>query len=170
MKSEPELRPRKKGLPLSSRRLPGGDRILHEDNIRIDDRCPLLLKVLAFKTRGDLRRFWKRGLGRGSLGVGCPAATQTMNTTVSEAATGRTKYIEVDPRFFCVVGFAMNAKPGTEVITHESVHAAFAFYMRVLDELFWPGSDEVWEEFICYPTGRIAAAIVKSLRDGGLLQ
>ena len=134
--------------------------ILGELDIAVRHTSRLRLKALMFRTNRDLRRFWKERLNRPDLcrftrGVvsilGCKWHKFPKNGPEQ-------KFIEVDPRFFCIMGL-IAGKVNMEIITHESVHAAFAYAKRVHHKDLWHGARNHDEEDICYPAGRIAHAL-----------
>lgn len=51
------------------------------------------------------------------------------------ASEGRRGLVYVDPKYFCVIGLTTGSL-SMEVITHESVHAGFAFAKRHKKD-FW---------------------------------
>lgn len=130
-----------------------------ELDVRIRRRSRLWLKVLMFRSNREMRLFWRERMGndlcRHTRGV-----TNAMGYECVSFRGGKESRptMVVDPRYFCVIGLLVtDATP--EVITHESVHAAFYYARRVKFRNLWMDSREVSEEHICYPTGRIAKAI-----------
>lgn len=107
------------------------------------------LKVLIFDTRKSMRRFTRRGFCFGAPPTGCPAFCAPLE---SECSRGEM----VDPRYFAVVFLTARALR-QDVITHEAVHAAFAFRRR-RPRFRWMDMDNE-EESICYPAGIIARMI-----------
>lgn len=113
-------------------------------------------KILLFRHQYELRQWWKEGLGLPTLGP-AHAAVNGLWSTVIHIPTNR-EYLEVDRRYFCVMGFVQKYL-SMEVIAHESVHAAFCFATRRFRTPWDWRSRENEEETIAYPAGRIAAAL-----------
>lgn len=126
----------------------------------------LCAKVLLFENNHDLCRFWKESLGKSEL---CKKTSAAVNALQCHciSSTGK-EYMECDPRYFCVMGF-IRGRLGMEIITHESVHAGFAYAKRVKHKK-WPNSLECDEESVCYPAGRIASTINRAFRKEGIYQ
>lgn len=151
----------------------GCDKALVEMDIRLGT---LYLKVLVFRTRTDLRKFWnnaeptKRG---GDLGAGVCGAVGAMQCESQSYADADDEMdpkpvMEVDKRYFAVMGL-LRGYLGMEVVTHESVHAAFAYAKRLGPKTPWAKAvDGLDEEAVCYPAGRIARLVVTALNDAGL--
>lgn len=133
--------------------------LLGELDIRVRSRSRLWAKALMFDSNRNLRRFWKDILARPDT---CRATkgivTQLRETVVRQDGT---THLRVDPRYFCIIGL-IAGYCGMEIVTHESVHAAFAYYKRTRGRTdLWPGSDVNEEEDVCYPAGRIASALAQ---------
>ena len=76
--------------------------------------------------------------------------------------------MEVDRRYFAAMGLA-RGHLGMEIITHESVHAAFAYAKRTGTKNIWTRAvDGLDEELVCYPAGNIARRVVTLLDDSGM--
>jgi hypothetical protein len=157
-----------------------GDSIIAEADMKITPRGRLWAKLLVFKDSDGLEHFWDKGLGRSLAGdadisgkrkgrtVGCVSALATeIWSTETDTATTK-KFIEVDPRYFCVIGL-VETHLKMEVICHEATHAGFAFFNRHKRD-YWVkrANNDFNEEDVCYPTGLIAASINRFLYDKGL--
>ena len=156
-------------LPKKWSDLPGADKALLIADLKVRKTSKLKAKLLVFKTDKDLRYFWKESLGRkiskGCLGLvsqlGCEWIPDTNNPSKS--------FYEVDPVYFCVIGLILKGLK-MEVICHEAVHAGIAYAKRTKYRNLWYGADKLDEENICYPSGRIAAAINKVLHEAKLYE
>jgi hypothetical protein len=144
---------------------PAGKGLLGECDIRLCGAGRLRAKLLVFNGPVALRRFWRDALGRNELGRHTAGAVSALSYERINVTTGASVMV-VDPRYFCVIGLTRD-NLSMEVITHEAVHAGFAYAKRVQKNL-WAGADELDEENVCYPAGRIAAAINSFLHDQGL--
>lgn len=147
---------------------PAGGAILAEADIGLSKHARLRCKLLVFKTPTALRRFWRDALGRGELGRGCAGCVSALACQITSFRNGieSAPYVEADPRYFCVIGLTQG-NLSMEVISHESTHAGFAHAKRHKGD-FWTDASEMGEESICYPAGRIAAAINRFLNKHGL--
>lgn len=131
--------------------------LLGELDIRVRQGSRLWAKALMFDSNRNLQRFWRDRLDRGELGRSTKGVVTQLRETVIPHV-GR-PHIRVDARYFCIIGL-IAGHCGMEILTHESVHAAFAYYKRIRGRTtLWPGSDENEEEDVCYPAGRIATAL-----------
>jgi len=144
--------------------------VVFDCEVKVTRESRLRAKVLVFKDRKAMRLFWTKALGRPEL-TKCTAAvcsTITHITTFSKQKDKPQRPPErrVDPRYFCVLGFVDGALT-PDYITHESVHAAFAYDRRVRGKHHWPDRHEP-EESICYPAGRIADEIIRRFHKEGL--
>ena len=124
----------------------------------------LRVKALFFDTQANRRRFG-RALGCDWSGL---AAVNDLGFTVEKIdkrgnTIKRTRHC--DPRYACIMAFSRRHL-SMEIICHESVHAADFIAKRSTTK--WPGQDECPAEAICYPAGRIAAAINRFAHDNGL--
>lgn len=139
---------------------------IHQSNVRVNN-GRLRAKLLVFRTPRDLNRFWKTHIGQ-SLGRYCLGAVNTLTTEVVSFPSGR-KRIEADARFFCVIGLV---KPHLtmRIISHEAVHAAFAFAKRRARSEWDDRALEFDEEAVAYPAGEIARGIVVALTRAHLLR
>lgn len=139
-------------------------------DIKITHGSRLRMKLLVFKTKRDMRRFWRKSLGRkdlssGTSGCVSPLAHERIYT--SGPLKGQ-KFMMVDPRYFCVMGLVMGYLT-VEIISHESGHAAFAYSKRVHCRDMWVGLRDHEEERVCYPLGVISQRVADALKDNGLL-
>jgi hypothetical protein len=126
----------------------------------------LKAKLLVFKDRKSLRKFWK-GISHGSLGVTCQGAVNGLYREVIQIQPRGSKkpdtvHLEVDPRYFCVIGLVRGFL-SMEIISHEAVHAGFAFAKRISGAPWSARAQDFDEEAVAYPSGRIAAAINRAL-------
>jgi hypothetical protein len=154
-----------KPLPRSFSGHPAAGGLVAESDIAITPRGRLRAKLLVFEHPKSLRRFWKEALGKGDLGRGCLGAVTALAQEV-RFLDGK-RFACVDPRYFCVIGLTLG-NLSMEVITHECVHAGFAFAKRHAKDYWVSQSDDYDEEDVCYPTGRLARRINTFLHDNGL--
>lgn len=123
----------------------------------------LKAKLIVFKTSAQLRAFWKDGLGRGDLGRYCLGAVNGLYLEIHRVTKKKERrWLEVDPRYFCVIGLTEKGL-SMEIVCHESVHAAFSFAKRKSRSPWDALIDDFDEEAICYPAGRIARSINRVL-------
>lgn len=141
-----------------------------QTNIRINT-GGLRAKLFVFDTPTNLRRFWRDTLGH-SLGRGCLGAVNRLSTfamSVDDSGEFSSHRIEVDRRFFCVIGLCRKHL-NMEIISHECVHVGYAFAARRA-RCWWDQlALDMDEECVAYPTGRAAAAINRFLHDCGLYE
>lgn len=158
-------------LPRSFSGHPAGRGIIAEHDIPIRGHdAPragrLRAKLLVFKTRRSMYAFSKQALGRNNFGA--LALAHELSEDVIAIKGGKTEhFLRVDPVYFCVICLVRGFLT-MEIITHEACHAGIYFSQR--SRLRWPNQDEAPSEGICYPTGRIAAAINRCLHDRGLYE
>lgn len=145
---------------------PNAKGLVASGTIRIN-RGSLRAMVVVFDTPRNLNRFWKATMGS-SLGDSARGAVNALGCTRENVTTGRVVY-EVDRRYFCLVGL-VRGYLGTEVITHESVHIAYAFAKRRSRNEWDEYAEESHEEILAYPTGRAAAELVRWLRRKKLIE
>lgn len=127
------------------------------------------MKLLVFKNTRDLRYFWAHGLGLTDLGRFCRGAVNSMACEVVKFykdGSESSPVLEVDRRYFAVMGLVQTHLT-MEIVCHEAVHAGFA-YERRQKRKFWPGQEELDEEGVCYPVGRIATGVNRLLYENGL--
>jgi hypothetical protein len=152
-----------KPLPRDWSDFPG---VVAENDIKLTPKSRLAAKLLVFKNRKALNAFWANCLGR-PMGFGALGAVNALAT--EHVGPEGVAFIECDPRYFCVIGLVIGHL-SMEIITHESVHAGFAFANRHKRDFWVPQTDEFCEEDVCYPAGRIAKRINAFLYDKGLYQ
>lgn len=137
--------------------------VVAQANIAVN-RGRLRAKLLIFRTPADMAAFWRSRLmahNGGPLGAKCLGAVNALRRTRENVVSG-TRHIEVDRRFFCVIGLVVGHL-SMRIITHESVHAAYAFAKR-RSRSWWDAEARSFdEEAIAYPTGEIARNIVAFL-------
>lgn len=140
--------------------------ILHEVDLRVTPRARLLFKTLIFKNSSALRQFWKLSLGRDELGRWTQGAVWATFYTATASTDFRTVLI-VDERYFCLIGL-VRTHLTMEILSHEAVHAAYAYERRVKRTPWEEYVRNFPEEAIAYPAGRIAAALNREIYRAGL--
>lgn len=119
-----------------------------ECNIKIcPDATDLRLKVMLFKSRTQMRRFFLL------------AMKIRMHPAAEGYCCGFSLGDKLDPRFFAIILLPVSVLNAGS-IAHEAVHAAHRFVERT--DLKWPGCEE---EKIAYPAGYITGAIMEWLAD-----
>lgn len=103
---------------------------------------------------------FSQSLGRHCVGAVNALSIQTVNTD-----NGNVVLTEYDSRYFCIIGL-IHGRTDAEIVAHEACHAGFAYASRVKRP--WPNSDVMDEERVCYPVGRITAAINDFLHEKNL--
>lgn len=139
--------------------------IVSAADIKVTGSGRLRLKVVVFENKKSLRHFWAEVLGsRNDLGRTCCGAVNGLAYEVITIRPGKPERttMMVDPRYFAIMGL-VKGHLGMEIVTHESVHAAFAYARRHARNM-WIDSDRLEEENVCYPAGRIARSINNFLR------
>lgn len=162
-----KVRHARKALPRLFHRLRGA-RILGEAELQITRRGRLRAKLLLFATMRDFRHFWREVMGRRDPGSRCLAQVDSMTTTrfrVEADGTETGHYLEVDPRYFCVISL-VRGHTGMEVLSHEAVHAGYCYAKRVARTPF-EAARHFDEEEIAYPAGRVARWMNVYLHDNG---
>lgn len=126
----------------------------------------LRLKLLVFNKLRDLKAFY-RWLKPGMEIGNCRGCCIRLETEVIDFKDGKHErnYLRCDPRYYAVMCLLRHHLT-TNIIVHEAVHAGIALAER--STKVWDRSGN-WEEQLCYPTGRIAAEIVRALRQDGLI-
>jgi hypothetical protein len=159
-------------LPLDWSKLPHYEDIVFSCEVRVSRQSRLRVKALVFKDGKAMRRFWKVSLERPPLSTDIVAVCGENSTEITypkeKDKPQRPSEMRVDPRYVCVLGF-IEGFLTPEYITHESVHAAYAYDRRVQGKNHWPDNDQP-EERICYPAGIIAGQIIRKLHKGGLFR
>src|SRR6201991_1723105 len=143
--------------------------IRHAADIQIS-RGKLRLKVVVFDKPSQLQRFWRRYLGR-PVGKNClGVVTRLYHEREEFMHPGRmVRSVRVDPRYYAVMGLCKDHL-STEIIVHESLHAAMAFVARTHRYgRLWSGDGDLGEEEIAYPLGRIVSELNNWLHGEGLL-
>lgn len=161
-------------IPRSFRKQSDAYKIVKEFDIKVTGRGRMALKLLIFKNPKDMCLFWKKTLGRdlgGSIKKGYEAqgcVSALMHDVESYANPDKPqKWSEVDPNYFAIMGLCLShLRP--ETIVHEAVHAAYAYEKRHIG-MFWVDKDELDEERIAYPAGRISKSIFRILREHNLI-
>lgn len=157
----------KKPLPRSFARNQHARGLLAECDLRVTRRGRLRAKVLVFRTKGDLHRFWRKGLGQ-SLGRGTLGAVNQLAAEVWSFRGGReTTRLRCDPRYFCLVGLCRTAL-AVEIVAHEAVHAGYAYARRQRRDIFGDVFEDLDEERVAYPAGRILAGLSRFLHEAEL--
>ncbi len=147
-------------------KLPGMQGLVLETDVRIN-RGRLRLKLLVFHKPIHLQRFWSRVLKKAPLGRGCLGAVNSLKILHENPATGEQKQ-EVDRRYFAIMGLC-SEHLGMEILSHEAVHAGYAYAQRVGKHSPWHDAFDLDEEHLAYPTGRVACEVVRALRRYKLL-
>lgn len=135
--------------------------LVAETDIGVSRTARLKAKVLIFKKPSDLRHFWRVVLKKGDLGNGCLGCVQSMGIIASRPQEQGPDIDErwiADPRYFCIIGL-IQGHLTMEIITHESVHAGFAYAARQQRRQWVRAHGDLDEEQVCYPAGAIAASI-----------
>lgn len=131
----------------------------------------LRAKLLVFKNRSALKNFWRSGVGSKLHGQVQGAVNGLYEEVIQVQPRGSkkpdTSCLRVDPRYFCVIGLTRGFL-SMEIISHEAVHAAFAFTKRKTRSPWDCHARDFDEEAIAYPAGRIAAAINRTLHAAKL--
>jgi len=130
----------------------------------------LKAKLLVFETPKDLCAFWRDVLKFKTLGRYTLGAVNSLSISYAPKAEPlNPQRMEVDPRFFCIIGLCRKHL-SMEIISHESVHAGFAFALRKMKAPWVKEIKDTKEEAVAYPAGRIAAAINRVLHKERLYE
>ena len=156
------------GLPRRISTHPKARGIVSAADIFVTGGARLRLKAVVFKRQSDLVHFWKHVLGRPHLGSKCLGAVNALGfEQINMSADGRERSTLVcDSRYFAIMGLVLGHL-NMEIVTHESVHAAFAYARRQRKDL-WVSSGDLEEEAVCYPAGIIAKRVNAWLHEEGL--
>lgn len=130
----------------------------------------LRAKIVVFDTSKNMRAFWNRRLGltkHSDIGPRCLGAVNRLSLCFEKIPEG-TRTIQFDRRYFCVIGL-LKKHLTMRIISHESVHAGYAFEKRRSRSWWDVAAKRLDEEAIAYPTGEIAAGIVRFLTRKKLL-
>lgn len=155
-------------IPRCFMRHPKGKHVVAEADIAPHPYGRLMAKLVVFDTAPHLRKFWREAIGN-NLGKGCVGAVNCLGIEGEEIDGWKQngpKRMHGDPRYFCIIGLC-RTNLTMEVISHESVHAGFAYERRVKRNLFGEAAD-FSEERIAYPAGAVAAAINRFVHRKGL--
>jgi hypothetical protein len=156
-----------KPLPTDFSVLPLGETIIYQFGVKLSAHSRLQAKVLLFKNRTHLRKFWRSNIGSDpgarTLAVVSMVASELWNSQTDETRQ------EVDPRYFCVMGFNLK-DVNPNIICHESVHAGFCYARRVGKRTLFENAMNFDEEEVAYPSGEIAAIITKMFAQEGYLK
>lgn len=163
-----QVRHSKHPLPHDWSCLPGVEKALFQADAPVKEHGRLRAKLIVFRTKKDLHRFWKHGLGYSGWGEGlgrtCVGAVNALCHRHMAIVNGKSTqtWIEVDPRYFCVIGLCADWL-SARVVTHECVHAGFAYAARTGHRNSWSPASDMAEEAICYPAGELAGWINQKL-------
>jgi hypothetical protein len=147
-------------------------RATHEFDIAPSPHSRLRCKVLVFRDVKDLQHCWSRGplrsgASRGCLGIVNALGYHKVDYQKGGPEEGTNHRHFVDPRYFAVMGLSVT-HIGTEITTHEAIHAAFAYAKRIgRKDACQPALDND-EESVCYPAGRMHSQLAKMFWDSGL--
>lgn len=135
--------------------------------------CPhgrIMARLVVFRNSLALQQFWKRkfqyGLGRTCVGAVNALSSWSEKIRPDGSVSAQTPHF--DRRYFCIIALAQSHLTMC-VISHESVHAGYAYAKRVGRKPWAEALDEFDEEYVAYPAGNIAAAIVTFLNTRGLI-
>ena len=151
----------------------GCDKALLEKDLKLGK---LYMKLLVFRNRTELRRFWNKaeptavggGLKRDVVGAVGALSCECQSFAEEDDELDPKPVMEVDKRYFAVMGLVKDYL-GMEVVTHECVHAAFAYAKRLGPKTPWAKAVEgLDEEAVCYPAGRLGRMVVWALLDAGM--
>lgn len=127
----------------------------------------LKMRVYVLDSERELRRFWKRKLGKGDLGPHCSGCVNSLWLDQVNLDTLQTLNTTVDPVYFCAMGL-VRSRLTCEVLSHECTHAALALVKRRRRVgVLQVGEDE---EELCYAVGRIFRRLVNALTKRGYLE
>lgn len=150
---------------------PAAKRLLLEADIAISSRTRLKAKLLVFETKAALRQFWNKALPYdGAIGRDTAGVVNSLGSEVCKFGKGGESskpVMKCDPRYFCIIGLTATDLC-FEVICHEAVHAAFSYAKRTKARNLWAAPEELDEEYVCYPAGKIASSINRLLYDHDL--
>lgn len=150
----------KRIIPRSFSRHPHAKGLVAECDIFPLSNGRLAAKLLIFKSPVMLRRFWSKAMGH-DLGGKCLGAVNAMVQERCKVSPHRNvpdvSTLVGDPRYFCIIGLCIKYLT-MEIVTHEAVHAGYAYAKRVKRNV-WGKIGDFDEEQIAYPSGAIADAI-----------
>lgn len=148
---------------------PAAKGIVGEAEIRVSGGSRLRAKLIVFESNKAMARFFKDALDKSgvvtpdTMGICCPLTAEVFKIEKDGTESGH--FWEVDPRYFCLIGL-LKDHLRMEIITHEAVHAGFAYAARQNCKQ-WVKGDVLDEEEVCYPAGRIASFINQFLSRRG---
>lgn len=144
--------------------------ILLERDIRIGS-SRLAAKLLVFDTRKNFRESWAGACGGDRLGPRALAAVHELSVHVIQFGKdgSERQRIEADPRYYCFIGM-VRGYLSMENICHEAVHAGWCFARRKARQPWDAHVKDNAEEAVCYPAGKIAAAINRVLHATNLYE
>lgn len=152
-------------LPRQMYKHPQAPHVEGEWDVSLTRGSKLFCKVLLFLTKKDMEAFWKNVL-RMPLSGKSQGCVHFLGYEVRCPIEGRLR-MEGDARYYCVMGLLCNYLT-PEIISHESVHAAYCYHKRVRRNLFATVED-MDEEHIAYPTGRICEQVTRALKQKGYI-
>jgi hypothetical protein len=147
---------------------PGMRGLVRECEIHVTPRARLGAKVAVFASLRDMRRFWKQ---RGMPQPGAYAVVSSLSHEafkIDRAGNEVARRMVADPRYFCLMTFA-KGHLSMEIVSHESVHAGFAYAKRLRRSPFVDAL-RLDEEAVAYPAGRIARSLNWWLHKHGLYE
>ncbi len=147
---------------------PSAKGIVLEADIKLNF-TDLKVKLIVFQNFRAMKKCWDRVLREEGLAC-CKGAVNPLHTLqiIPEGKTSKEKrFIAVDPRYVCVMGL-LQKHLRMEIICHEAVHAGYAFSGRA-KRVWWADMKKsLDQEEVAYPTGIIAAEILKALKKQSL--
>ncbi len=157
-------------LPRYWSKLPGADKAIFVGTIFALKRSRLGLKLLVFRNRHHLRVFWMQTL-KSDLGPHCLGAVNALGCERVRFLPNDREIntLEVDPRYYAVMGL-VQSHLDIETVSHECVHAAFAYYKRTGPRNLWFNLGGCDEEGVCYPAGLLTQAVWRTLEEEGLVE
>ena len=148
--------------------------VLLDADFTVTNKGRVYVKLLVFPNQTALQRFWNKSglfdnsgkLERDSVGVAHPLEVRREIYTKGQQEP--VTLLEVDPRYCAVIGLCAGYL-SMNIVTHESVHAAFCFAARSSRMSTWALTpNSVPDETIAYPAGQIASKITGLLLKHGL--
>lgn len=161
-----------KPLPRLFSTHPQAKGIIHEARVKLSGYSRLQAKVLVFDTNKSMRHFFDKVLDR--PGQVCPKTQGICTALTSEVIKfhkdgSETHLLEVDPRYFCLIGLIYDHVT-PEVVAHECIHAGFAYAARQRRKI-WDGRDDAMpEEEVCYPSGKMISMLFDHLTQEGIMR
>lgn len=146
---------------------PLSEAVLAEASITVRYADKVKLKVLLFKNKTQLQKFWREHLGinLGRYCGGCVSTLRDRKYFLNDDGTQREVEWRCDRRYYAIMGLCLNHL-SYEVVTHESLHAAIAYVNRTAGKTRqWSGDGALVEEEIAYPLGLIADSVFNWLSE-----